>query len=193
MRNALLFALGVFVLGCSGSSATPIDPPSGTPSGSSSGSSSGGTATSTATPPDSSFAGASSGCANVITYRANADGTQYLVVRADRAKIALEMSTIRTFDLAHLPDGLDVAVDVFARPPSEAPYCTDWNPATPAASWSAEGGSLTIQLQPGDPGTSSYRATVRLKDVRLVGPERGVAISIPRAEIANVLVGWLPG
>jgi hypothetical protein len=190
MRPVLLVAAALLVNACSGSSAT-IDPPSGTSS------SSGGTGTGTAptAPPESAFRGTTGGCGNVIVYRANGDGTQLLVVKADKDKLGLEPLATQTFDLARAPDGLDVGVEVFAKAPPEPPYCTDvgFTGAAPTR-WTAEGGTISISLAPEGSATAGpYRATVRLKDVRLVGPERGVAVSIPSAEIANVLVGWLAG
>lgn len=197
MRHGLLLAAllpiasiaSIAVTACSGSSAT-IDPP-----GETSSSSSGGTATATATPPDSAFRGGSGGCGNLTVSRGNADGTQFLVVVADKAQLGLAIGSSLTFDLARLPAGLEVGVDVFPKAPAEAPYCSDapTRDVSPTR-WTAEGGSITIQLQADTAGNNGpYRATVRLKDVRLVGPERGVAVSIPSAEIASVLVGWLPG
>lgn len=58
-----------------------------------------------------------------------------------------------------------------------------------------EGGTISLRLLADAEyaARGEYRATVRLKDVRLVGPLRGVAVSLPNAEIRNVLVGWLPG
>jgi len=84
---------------------------------------------------------------------------------------------------------------VFAKAPPEAPYCTDVGSPGPAPTlWTAEGGTISISLSPESSATAGQcRATVRLEDVRLVGPERGVAVSVPSAEITNVLVGWLAG
>jgi hypothetical protein len=194
MRNALLVGLGLFLTACSGSTAT-VDPVgSGSSSSSGGTSSSGGVVSTPSTPPDSSFQGSASGCRDVTVYKSNADRTQFLVVNADREKLGLAVDTIRTFDLAHMPDGLEVGVDVFARAPGEAPYCSDApDPTLSKTAWAAEGGTITIQLEAVASTSGAYLATVRLTDVRLVGPERGVAVSVPNAEIRNVLVGWLPG
>jgi hypothetical protein len=147
----------------------------------------------TTTPPDSSFSGAASGCSDLFAYRENTDGTQFLIVQLDKTELALEPGTSRTFDLSRAPAGLRVAVDVFSRAPTSTPYCSDYvTDAIKPTSWEAEGGSLTVTLQP-QTANGTYRATLRLRDLRFVGPERGVAASVPSATIENVLVGWLPG
>jgi hypothetical protein len=186
MRLAVLastFALALAA--CSGSPAAPIDPPGG---GSSS---SGGVST---TAPVSSFTGGTSGCRGLVAFRASADETQYLVVDADVDKLGLKPGATGTFDLAKAPDGLRVTVDVFDRAEAEAPYCTDYRvddqkPTT----WVAEGGTVFVTIQAPSTANGTYRASIRMKDVRLVGPQRGVAGSIPNAMLEDVLVGWLPG
>lgn len=142
----------------------------------------------------SSFTGATSGCRGLVPFRASGDDTQLRLVDADVVKLGLEVGKTRTFDLARAPDGLRVSVDVFAKAPAEAPYCTDYiGDAQKPITWEAEAGTLYLSIQAPASENGTYRATIRMKDVRLVGPQRGVAGSIPNAVLENVLVGWLPG
>lgn len=50
---------------------------------------------------------------------------------------------------------------------------------------------MSVQAPAGNSGT--YRSAIRMKDARLVGPQRGTAGAIPKSDLESVLVDWLPG
>jgi hypothetical protein len=193
MRPWTLLGLMALV-GCSGGSATV----GGSSGGSSSGASSSGATQPTEpapqSPPATAFAGAASGCRDVFAFRASADGTQYVTVEVNRAELGLATGETRTIDLADAPPSVQVHVEVFARAPKEPKYCSDFVSETIASStWTAEAGTLTLELGAAQGDTKTYKATARLTGLRLVGPERGTSAIVPTIEIKNVVVGWLPG
>ncbi|MBX3203134.1 MAG: hypothetical protein KF894_33730 [Labilithrix sp.] len=149
--------------------------------------------------PQNVFGGDSSGCSNVIAFRATADGTQYAVVEIDKTRLALRLGEERTVDLGTSPDGVAVFVDVYARAPDGgAAYCSDHRTAEPAMTrWSAEAGKLTIALAADpdarDEAAPTYHATLRLETVHFKSPEGGFAVVVPTIVIEDVRVGWLPG
>jgi hypothetical protein len=145
-------------------------------------------------PPSPSFLGASRGCGDVFVARANADGTQYVTVQIDRDALGMQPGTSRTMDLASAPSTVKVRVEVYASAPGEAKYCNDVGTAPIASTtWSAEAGTLEVQLGTRKAEGDTYRATIRLENLRLVGPERGTSAIVPKIEIKDVLVGWLAG
>lgn len=177
--------------GCSGGVAT-VD------NGTSSGGSSGNTSSSGGAPPDtspsSSFPGPTRGCGDVFAVRANADGTQYVVVQIDRTAIGMQPGTSRTMDLATARSTVKVRVEVYASAPGESKYCSDVGTVSVASStWTAEAGTLQLELGTQKAAGDSYRATIRIQSLRLVGPERGTSAIVPNIEIKDVLVGWLAG
>ncbi|MBX3185564.1 MAG: hypothetical protein KF819_01060 [Labilithrix sp.] len=190
-----LVALCLAVAACSGATTSDLTASSSGASGSSGSSgSSGATPSGPDTPPDVTFGGAAGGCSNVFLYRASADGAQFITIEADREKLGMKLGQKRTFDLAQATEGLTVGVDVFARAPSESQYCTDFRSdhqlPTP---WRAEAGTLILELSENADANGIYRASVRLRDVRLVGPNRGTSVIVPKVELEDVRVGWLPG
>jgi len=176
--------------GCSGGVAS-VDNGSSS-SGSSGTTSSGGTAPQA--PPSPTFLGGARGCGDVFAVRANADGTQYVTVEVDRAAIAMQPGTSRTIDLATAPSSVKVRVEVYASAPGDSKYCNDVGTAPIASTtWTAEAGTLELQLGTRKAAGDSYVATIRLTNLRLVGPERGTSAIVPSIEIKDVLVGWLAG
>jgi hypothetical protein len=149
--------------------------------------------------PQGTFTGVSNGCSNLIAYRGSADRTQYAVVQLDKSKVGVEIGSAKEVDLGDTPEGVDVFVDIYASAlDGETPYCTDYRTETPAMTrWKAQAGKLRIELAP-DPTSSdathpTYRATLRLETVHLVGPDGGFAVVVPSVVIEDVRVGWLPG
>ena len=198
MRRSIAFlaslsaaVVSLAAAGCSGGTASIDGSPasSGGPSGSS-----GTVAPSPSTPPATGFTGAANGCGDVFAYRASADGTQYVTVEINRAELGLNPGQKRTIDLASAPPSVLVHVEVFARVPTESKYCNDAvSEAIPSTTWTAEAGTLTIELGEKQNDSATYKATVRVTGLRLVGPERGTSAIVPTIEITNVLVGWLAG
>jgi hypothetical protein len=138
------------------------------------------------------------GCANVSAYRGTSDRTQYVTVLVDREKLGLTIGSKATYDLARAPIGVEVGIDVWSSPPKGEKYCTDFGAADSAVrtQWEAEAGSITIELK-NDPtaqtGSTSYLATIRIKDAHFIGPKKGVSAFVPVIVIENLRVGWLPG
>jgi hypothetical protein len=183
-----LFLASVVLAGCSGGVASVDNGPS-----SSSGSTSSGGPLPDA-PPAPTFLGAARGCGDVFAVRANADGTQYVTVQIDRDAIGMQPGSSRTMELASAPATVKVRVDVYARAPGDAKYCNDVaGPAIASTTWTAEAGTLEVQLGTRKAEGESYLATIRIKNLRLVGPERGTSAIVPTIEMKDVLVGWLAG
>jgi hypothetical protein len=148
--------------------------------------------------PQGSFTGAGDGCSNLIAYRGSEDRTQFAVVQVDKNLLGLEIGSAKTIDLGMTPEGVNVFVDVFATAiQGESPYCTDYRvDEPPLTRWTAQAGKLTIELAEdasSDPARPTYRATLHLERVHLVGPEGGFAVVVPDVVIADVRVGWSPG
>lgn len=146
--------------------------------------------------PQGAFTGDGEGCSNLLAFRASADETQFAVVQIDRAQLGLSVGQTKTVDLGTTPAGVEVYVDVYAAAiAGTKPYCSAGDGARPAMTrWMAEAGTLTITLGP-DPeaGNSTYRATLRLEKVHLVGPDRGFAVVVPSVHMESIRVGWPPG
>lgn len=199
-RGAPLGLGAAALVACSGATADVGGGGSSSSSSSgSSGGSSGGELGAPTAPPAVAYGGTASGCGNVFAYRASADGTQFVTVEVQTDALGMKPGDKRVIDLGSAPASVRVAVEVFARAPKE-PYCTDFGSEKVASTtWSAEAGTLAIELGPkaassaGSGPSESYRATLRLQNVRLVGPERGTSVIVPTISIDDVLVGWLPG
>jgi len=190
LASLALSSLAAF--GCSGAGASIDNAPPASQG------TSGGTSGTVVAPPDAppatSFPGAANGCGNVFAYRASADGTQYVTVQIDRDELGLKNGETRSIDLASAPPSVKVLVEIFARAPTESRYCTDLRSETlTSTTWTAEAGTLRIELGEKQGDSGSYKATVRVTGLRLIGPERGTSAIVPTVEIKNVLVGWLPG
>lgn len=196
--TSLVIALAFASVACSGATTPDViggssggGSSSGGSSGSSGGASSGGASS---TPPAAAYGGEARGCSNVFVYKGTADGSQFITVQAEREKLGLKLGQKRTIDLATPTDGVTVGVDVYARAPSQERYCTDaLSEDLIPTPWRAEAGTLVIELGENAEPNGAYRATVRLRDLRLVGPDRGTSVLVPSVELSNVLVGWLPG
>ena len=177
--------------GCSGAVAS-VDNGGSSGGGSSGTSSSGGIAPET--PPAPTFLGSVVGCGDVFAGRASADGTQYVTVQIDRSALGMQVGSSRTIDLATAPSAVKVHVEVYARAPGDSKYCNDVGTAPIASTtWTAEAGTLELELGTRKVGSDSFLATIRLRNLRLVGPERGTSAIVPSVEIRDVLVGWLAG
>ena len=190
LAGSLTLVASLAVAGCSGGVAT-ID--NGTSSSGSSGTTSSG-GTPPQAPPAPTFLGAARGCGDVFAVRANADGTQYVTIQVERDALGMQPGTSRTMDLATAPSTVKVRVEVYASAPGDSKYCNDvGTPSIATTTWTAEAGTLELQLGARKAAGGSYVATIRLKNLRLVGPERGTSAIVPSVEIKDVLVGWLPG
>lgn len=126
--------------------------------------------------------------------RANADGTQYVTVQVDLGAIGMQPGTSRTIDLATAPSSVKVRVEVYAGVP-DLQFCSDFGSSAPPASttWTAEAGTLELQLEARKTAGPTYAATIRIKNLRLVGPERGTSAIVPSVEMNDLIVGWLGG
>lgn len=192
---ALAAALGSFLVACAGATSerdAPPDAPRERPA----------VTAATDAPrdvPQNVFGGERQGCSNVIAFRGTSDGTQYAVVQIDKSKLALHVGAKRIVDLGTTPEGVDVFVDVYARALEDgAPYCTNDRAEAPAMTrWSAEAGTLTIELTADpdahDATSATYRATLRLETVHFTSPEGGFAVVVPSIVIEDVRVGGLSG
>lgn len=183
--------------GCSGGTSNiPGESSSGGTSGTSGGTS-GTIETPPETPPSASWNGKVSGCDEIFAFRGSTDGTQFVTVQVDRETVGLKYGETRTFDLSRPQAGIKVAIEIFPRVPKDQRYCndgvTDWVTTTV---WPAEAGSLVVELgerKDRPSGPSTYKATVRIEGLRVVGPDRGTSVVIPKIEMKDVTVGWRAG
>jgi hypothetical protein len=129
-----------------------------------------------ATLPQGSFTGTSAACGDLFAYRTTDDGTQVLGVTFAGPPPDGEL------DLGREPEGVAVTVDVFADPPSALSCEQLARGAGAKTTWSAEAGRLRIESSGGE-------RTIRLDDVHLVGPPRGIAIVVPSVVIEHVRPG----
>jgi hypothetical protein len=137
------------------------------------------------------------GCGNVFFHKGTKDGTEFLVVSADKTKLGLPEKGSKTFDLAKAPDGLTVVVDLWKTAPRFSPYCNDISASeTREAIWKARKGKVTITfLGPsGKPidGRGNYRASIKLENVTFED-DSGHQATLKEESITEVLVGWLAG
>lgn len=200
MRGPSFALLSLAVLcgaaGCSGGTSTiPGESSSGT-SGTSGGTS-GTIGTPPTTPPSASWNGTSSGCGEIFAFRASTDGTQFITVDIDREVVGMKYGEKRTVDLSRGQAGVRVGVEIFARVPKDQRYCNDAvTDAVASTVWPAEAGSVVVELgtpKDGASGSSTYKATVKIEGLRVVGPDRGTSVVIPSIEIKDVTVGWRAG
>jgi hypothetical protein len=142
--------------------------------------------------PQSTFTGEGSACSNLLVYRASADGTQYLVVVVDRARLGLEVGAPLRVDLGQRPMFVEVNVDVYDGATGPEAYCSATEPAAPRARarWTAEAGALTILLSRDEGAVTpgSYRATLLLEGAHFASPEGGMAVVLPKVRIEDVVV-----
>jgi hypothetical protein len=186
LATTSLFLASAALAGCSGGVSNVENGPSSSSSGSTGGPAS-------EAPPAPTFLGSARGCGDVFAARANADGTQYVTVQVDRNAIGMQPGTSRTIDLATASSSVKVRVEVHATAPGDAQYCNYvGTPPVAGTTWTAEAGTLELRLGTRKAEGQSYRATIQLTNLRLVGPERGTSAIVPSIEINDVLVGWLP-
>lgn len=200
LSAAAVTALAALTSACSGSAASVPGGSSGTSgaSGTSGTSGLGVPEPGPDSPPAVVFEGRAAGCGDVFAYRASADGAQFVTVELDRAKVGINHGEKRTFDLATGPAGVRVGIEIFVRVPREAKYCNDVVTEDLASTvWAAEAGTLTVEIGEKAPSTGgateTFRATVRIEGLRVVGPDRGASVIVPKVEMKDVLVGWRAG
>lgn len=126
--------------------------------------------------PQGSFTGRSAACGDLFAYRATEDGTQVLGITFHGPPPGGDL------DLGREPEGVLVTVDVFAEPRSGTACEELARGVGPKTTWVAEAGRVHIDESGGE-------MTIRLEDVHLVGPERGIAIVVPSAVIERVRPG----
>jgi hypothetical protein len=140
----------------------------------------------------------SDGCAHVFLYGWNADSNEVLVVKADREQLGLPVGTT-TLALADARMGLEVYVDLYARPLSKVDYCTDIKMPgqdRPAATLRARSGQLTLTL--GERGAVKgrqpfmYEASVTLRDLTFVRAD-GTVVSVKGPITLKAVVGYVHG
>jgi hypothetical protein len=140
----------------------------------------------------------SGGCGDVTVYASNHDGTELLVVWADKEKLGVG-ALPKTFDLATMPEqALSVSVDIYPRKPKNFPYCTDiYDPENEnRVRWTARSGKVTITAAKPDAGAANpnrtYRAKVQLENADFED-EHGNRVICPQTITIEATVGWLPG
>jgi hypothetical protein len=137
------------------------------------------------------------GCGNLYLYKGTADSLEVLWISANREKLKLPEKGSSTFDLAEAPDGLQVAVDLWEKPPRFSAYCNDISPDTrKKATWKATKGKLTLTTHgPSDAAEGrpkTYKASARLEGA-LFEDGAGNQATLNEETIHEVLVGWLAG
>lgn len=116
------------------------------------------------------------GCGAIFLAASSEDRTEAISVNADR--MLLDLSTApRTFDLATMPNGLDVKLHIYDRPVRQKMFCTDVRelPGPEEETWRAVAGFATIEL--GAPVNRRqawpYPATVRITGAEFVNAGGG--------------------
>jgi hypothetical protein len=142
------------------------------------------------------FTGETWGCANFSVYKQSEDKTKVVAVSGGTRDLNLKTSS-RTFYLATTP-GLRVAIhDYGSARINLKEYCSDLvrQDAPRPQFIDATAGKLTILIsrKKGEYGPfPAYAITVILEDVNF--PDvNGITYLIEKAEIQDVVVGWLPG
>jgi hypothetical protein len=158
---------------------------------------SGGRQTGVRTPTFQYVKGQEGGCGDLFFHKGTGDRTEVLWVSADKKKLQLPEQGSKTFDLATAPDGLTVAVDVWAAPPRFSAYCNDISADTRReATWKAKKGKVTITVvEPPDKskqGVGDYKASIRLEDI-LFEDDAGNQATLKEESITEVRVGWYAG
>ena len=140
----------------------------------------------------------SDGCRDINIYASNHDGTELLVVWADKEKLGVG-ALPKTFDLAATPEQvLSVSVDIYPQKPKHFPYCTDiYDPENEnRVRWTARSGKVTITAAKPDAGAANsnrtYRAKVELENAAF-DDEHGNRVICPKTITIEATVGWLPG
>jgi hypothetical protein len=140
----------------------------------------------------------SGGCQDITVYASNHNGTELLVVWADKRILGAEARP-KTFDLAETPEQtLSVAVDIYPHKPKHFPYCTDiYDPENEhRVRWTARSGKITISVAKPEAGAANpnrtYRAMMKLENVTFED-ERGNRVMCPNTITIEATVGWLPG
>jgi hypothetical protein len=138
------------------------------------------------------------GCGDIFLHKGTADDREVLWISADKKKLNLPAKGSSTFDLAKVPEGLQVAVDQWDQTPKFSAYCNDISPnAKKVATWKARKGKLTITLagpaEPAQPGRSNtYKASVRLEGV-VFEDDAGHQATLKEETITDAMVGWYAG
>ncbi|MDQ3821267.1 MAG: hypothetical protein M3362_26805 [Acidobacteriota bacterium] len=140
------------------------------------------------------FEGKFSGCGTVFVYRVSEDKKKVVIVEASRGALNLS-ETPQTFDIGS-SDYLKVYMDDYEKPVQWLEYCTDEVSANDPKPKRipAKSGKVTIYIskssEPNDPHL--YRVTVELNDLSFK-PSGDHFYYLEKAEMKDVLVGWLPG
>jgi hypothetical protein len=141
------------------------------------------------------------GCNDVYLHKATADKREVLWISADKTRLKLPDEGSKTFDLAEISDGLQVAVDLWDKVPRFSPYCNDISPDTDReATWKAKKGKIILTLHPMEEGEKAkprgqmrrYKASARLEDV-VFEDDAGHQATLKNETISEVLVGWYAG
>ena len=136
------------------------------------------------------------GCADLFFHKATADDLEVLWIVAEKDKLKIAGKGKWTFDLDKAPDGVIVAVDLWAKAPRFSAYCNDISPDTKRlATWKATQGKLIVTVHddiPPGPGMKSYKASARLEGVVFEGPDQQRS-TLKEETITEVMVGWYAG
>ena len=106
-----------------------------------------------------------SGCGGVIVSTWNGAGTEVLSVEIDRKLVQLAPGITRTYEIAKLPAGVRVVLELFSSRAHNW-RCSDVmnRNAEDAQLWSAVGGRLSVTIGTATAAFEPYPVTLELKD-----------------------------
>lgn len=137
------------------------------------------------------------GCANVILFKGTADDLEVLWIHADKEKLKLPAKGSVTFDLAAMPDGLQVGIDLWEKAPRFPAYCNDISADTKKrAIWKARKGKVTFTMfeaaKREGPGPANYQVSARLEKI-VFEDDAGNQATLEEETISEATVGWYAG
>jgi hypothetical protein len=144
------------------------------------------------------FTGETGGCGDFSVYRFNRRRTLaiHLSVKEDDFNIGKKgTETECDIDLEKVPAGVKLKVVQFAAPAKEY-FCDDvFGDPEPFVKWIAVAGKVHVECDRRAPqkGNATHRVSVILKDIKIKNEKDGTFTTLPRVEIKDVSVGWLPG
>ncbi len=141
---------------------------------------------------------AAGGCGNFGVHAMNPEHTEALVVSIDRKALGISTEE-KTFQLADHAENISIHLEQSRSDIEERLrffICDDQvfpNRVLPKT-WKALEGTVTVKISEDAPALGvEYKATVHLKDVKIVDPDTGETKTIEALDFDEISVGWLPG
>lgn len=108
------------------------------------------------------------GCGNIFVFKANAEESEFILVRADANQLGLERGREESFTIGNAIPGLEVWVDLYDGSPLAPPYCVGDDSGEEPSRWTAAAGRVSITLQDSDEAPfGQFEAEVVLSDMTL--------------------------